>query len=286
MVGYWGYPNGNIPASAMVLVEDCYFEPDTAARVIWAVNEVRRRGGRVGITEGYRPLGVPADFYVLSPSRTSTGGSNQWFQKGREARGLTPSAATPGTSSHGYGQAGDFSYSDWPLMVSVFRQVGLLFTISSERWHADSSGPNFMPAGFTPIPVGLVRIIEENTMETIYYQHGELNEWGIFGPLVDGGFRTTTDVLVAQAWGKLYGTHGLNASGIPVKNGAPWEALSDENWDNLKVVSAQGRTDYLAAHVSTGDVTVTVGELSDATIQKLAAANAEAFFTAQKLPGN
>lgn len=139
-IGDWGYPNGQIPESAMVAVEGFFYHPEMAKRVAWAHGEIRRRGGTITTNEGYRPLGVMADRYVLTESATSTGGSNQWFQLGRMDRGETPSAATPSHSNHGFGCAEDSDTDNEALRAEVYAQAGLLFTIPSESWHADPSG--------------------------------------------------------------------------------------------------------------------------------------------------
>lgn len=131
-----GFSNGQIPLSAMRMVAGQYFEPDMADRMDWLI-------GQTGITcqEGYRPLGVPSDQYVRNESQTSTGGSNQWFQWGRYQRGETPSAGTPGTSSHGWGKAADITPGRENAGVrDACAKVGLVFTVSSESWHVAAVG--------------------------------------------------------------------------------------------------------------------------------------------------
>lgn len=112
---------------------------DLAVRAQWVINEFEARGKRFRVNEIYRPLGVPADRYVTKESQTSTGTSNEWFQKGREDRGETPSAATPGQSDHGrtgYGEGAiDCDVDDQALRSSLMGVVGLFRTVPSESWH-------------------------------------------------------------------------------------------------------------------------------------------------------
>lgn len=116
---------------------------ETAARVAVMVWYVQQKGGTTHMTEGYRPVGVEADQYVTDASRTSTGGSNQWFQWGRYQRGLTPSAAWPGTSRHGEGRALDSNAPtahDMRLRAEGAWLAGLVFNVPSESWHCEPLG--------------------------------------------------------------------------------------------------------------------------------------------------
>lgn len=137
MVAPWGgFSNGQIPLSAMKQVLGQWFEPDMADRMTW----LHAQTG-ISCQEGYRPLGVPNDQYIRNESQTSTGGSNQWFQWGRYKRGETPSAGTPGTSSHGWGLAADITPGRENAAVrDACAKVGLIFTVSSESWHVAADG--------------------------------------------------------------------------------------------------------------------------------------------------
>lgn len=118
---------------------------DAGVRLQWVSNEFGARGKRFSVTEGYRPVGVPADRFIksnafgLPVTPTSTGGSNQYFQKGREDRGETPSAATPGTSEHGLIDWGtgaiDCDVDDMALRAQLMGVVGLFRTVPAESWH-------------------------------------------------------------------------------------------------------------------------------------------------------
>ena len=154
-----GYANGQIPADALVSVEGFLFDPGMATRLVPALAAARAAGGIVSINEGYRPLGSPPDQWVRDAAATSTGGSNQWFQWGRFQRGETPSAAYPGNSNHGWGKAGDADIQNRPAVVEAFRQYGLLFTISSEPWHFDDSGPILAALNQTPIRKRRTKVI-------------------------------------------------------------------------------------------------------------------------------
>jgi hypothetical protein len=151
----WGnYKNGEIPLKDMVNVEGNYFEPTMAKAIVAALAEVRAHGIHIGINEGYRPLGVPADQYIKDEHKTSTGTSNQWFQYGRMKRGETPTAGVPGTSIHGWGQAADVSPGRQNSTVqAIFSNHGLIFDISSEVWHCSlhggASSPSAAPTAVT-----------------------------------------------------------------------------------------------------------------------------------------
>jgi hypothetical protein len=142
-----GYSNGQIPYTAMRQVSGEWFEPDMADRMDWLLATCEAQGVTVRINEGYRPLGVPADRYVLREANTSTAGaplyhgSNQWFQKGREDRGETPSAGTPGFSSHGWGIAADIEPGrNNSIVLAACTQLGLIFNVASESWHMVAHG--------------------------------------------------------------------------------------------------------------------------------------------------
>ena len=143
----WGFPNGAIPLPKMLKVEGWYFKPDAGHAIIAALAECRQAGIQIHINEGYRPLGVPADQKVKSngngdpAGKTSTGGSNQWFQYGRMKRGETPTAAYPGGSIHGWGKAADVSPGrSNPKVNAIFNKHGYTFDIGSEPWHAHFVG--------------------------------------------------------------------------------------------------------------------------------------------------
>jgi len=136
-MAWGGFSNGQIPLSAMRAVQgNNYFEPSFASLIEQLIAQASARGVNIQINEGYRPLGVPNDQNIRNESQTSTGGSNQWYQVGRQNRGETPSAATPGTSSHGWGQAADINPGANNATVNAIAQsLGLAFPITSESWH-------------------------------------------------------------------------------------------------------------------------------------------------------
>lgn len=147
MSAWGGHKNGAIPSSAMGNVEGHYFEATAAKAMAAALAEVRAKGIKIHINEGYRPLGVQADSKIKSNgngdpvSKTSTGGSNQWFQYGRMQRGETPTAAYPGGSIHGWGKAADVSPGrDNATVNAIFNKHGFHFDIPSESWHCSFGG--------------------------------------------------------------------------------------------------------------------------------------------------
>jgi hypothetical protein len=154
-----GYSNGEIPYTAMRQVSGEWFEPDMADRMDYLLAACSAQGLTVRVNEGYRPLGVPSDRYVLNEWGTSTAGaplyhgSNQWFQKGREDRGETPDAGTPGFSSHGWGVAADIQPGrNNGLVASVCAQLGLIFNVASESWHMVARGTptvDYKPKDYT-----------------------------------------------------------------------------------------------------------------------------------------
>jgi hypothetical protein len=137
-----GFANGKIPLTAMKAVQGKYFKPDVADAIAAAIAECAAHKIAVHINEGYRPLGVPADEKIKSDrngnpvSKTSTGGSNQYFQYGRMQRHETPTAGVPGTSIHGWGRAADVNPGhNNATVTSIFAKHGFVFDISSESWH-------------------------------------------------------------------------------------------------------------------------------------------------------
>lgn len=142
MVNAWGgYANGQIPLSAMKQVQGEWFEPRMANIMQELLNRAAANGVSININEGYRPLGNPGDQYVRNESQTSMGRSTQWFQWGRYTRGETPSAGTPGTSSHGWGMAADINPGrNNGIVRSIAESLGLVFTVPSESWHVALSG--------------------------------------------------------------------------------------------------------------------------------------------------
>ncbi len=141
-MGAWGgHKNGAIPSSAMGSVEGHYFEAKAAKAMAAALAEIRAKGIKIHINEGYRPLGVPGDAKVKDERKTASGKSSQWFQYGRMQRGETPTAAYPGGSIHGWGKAADVSPGrDNATVNAIFNKHGFHFDIPSESWHCSFGG--------------------------------------------------------------------------------------------------------------------------------------------------
>jgi hypothetical protein len=194
MADNWGgYKNGQIPTGAMLDVEGNYFKPDVGHAIIAALAECRQAGIKIGINEGYRPLGIPADQFVKDEHKTSTRQSNQWFQYGRMKRGETPTAAYPGGSIHGWGKAADVSNGANPTVRSIFAKHGFVFDIASESWHTHFIG---VPA---PIP-------EPNALQKRNWKllQGYLKQYWGYAGAIDGkpgtGTWTATQKWLAAHW--------------------------------------------------------------------------------------
>jgi hypothetical protein len=134
------FGNGLAPKSALVFVENMWLTPDMARRVIYAFARIRARGATIRGNQGYRWKGIASDRRIgalgLGEELTSDGTGNQFYQKGREDAGYTPSAATPGFSNHGDGNSVDTDCSSLQIRDEEFAKVGLRRDIPSETWHA------------------------------------------------------------------------------------------------------------------------------------------------------
>ena len=205
MVNAWGgYSNGAIPLSAMRAVQgNNYFEPSTAAAMEQLLAQAAAQGVNIHINEGYRPLGEPNDQYVTNESGTSTGGSNQWFQLGRMHRGETPSAGTPGTSSHGWGMAADINPGHGNDVVrNIAESLGFVFILSSEPWHISFGGGGGGGSSFSPsaeVQRGVQQILKDQ---------------GLYSGVVDGAFGPLSWKAV-QTWLAKYGLYGGPIDGDP-----------------------------------------------------------------------
>lgn len=109
-------------------------------RTIWVIAVFAALGKWFHVTETYRPVGQEdPDRRVTDEEDTALGVSTQWFQKGREDRKETPSAAWPGSSPHGGddGNEGaiDCSVQDLALRTALFARVGMYARIHAEPWH-------------------------------------------------------------------------------------------------------------------------------------------------------
>jgi hypothetical protein len=210
-----GYKNGQIPTSAMYPVQGYYMRPDAAHAMIATIAEAQRHGITVRLNEAYRPLGVPADAKIHSNangdpvSKTSTGGSNQWFQYGRMQRGETPTAAYPGGSIHGWGLACDLNSSPGASgagneqLVAIMKAHGFVFDIGSEPWHAHFVG--------IPKPVPEPSAIQKMTWKGL---QGYLKTYWGYSGAVDGkpGGETWK---ACQTWLKAHWLYQGAIDGVP-----------------------------------------------------------------------
>jgi len=111
---------------------------------------------------------------------------------------------------------------------------------------------------------------QETQMDTCYYQlqtpDGQPRVWGIFGPdCGEPGWCETSDLVTAQAWGKLYGTRFLDptdggrSNAAPTRVGAPWGVIDSATWAKMK---AQAEIALKARHSLAANVTVTLPPLT------------------------
>lgn len=119
--------------SSVLLGDDC------ADRVQWVSNEHEAAGKSFKVTDGYRPRGVPADYYIDDETKTSSGGFNQYYARGQHFRRGAPYAAPPGNSDHeltGDGQGAiDCDVADLAFRLEKMAAVGMDQTDPSETWH-------------------------------------------------------------------------------------------------------------------------------------------------------
>jgi hypothetical protein len=203
-----GFKNGQIPNTALYPVQAThYFKPDVGRALLAAIKECATHGINIHINEGYRPLGIPADQHIKSNgngdpvTKTSTGGSNQWFQYGRMNRGETPTAAYPGGSIHGWGKAADVSPGrDNPTVKNIFAKHGFVFDIGSESWHAHYVG------GSTPDPAP--SSADEKTV-----QQG-LKDHGLYTGAIDGNFGPAS-WKATQTFLKQHNLYAGTIDGVP-----------------------------------------------------------------------
>lgn len=149
-LAWGGFRNGQIPRASLLLVDGHYWQPDAGRAFIrMRADLLNATGAWLTQTETYRTVGIPSDQYKINSGSTSDKTSNQWFQVGRRNRHLTPSAARPGTSNHGWARAGDLSgYGNifspsWRWLVKNAGRYGFSWTTgkaSNERWHWEYVG--------------------------------------------------------------------------------------------------------------------------------------------------
>jgi len=258
MVSAWGgYSNGQIPLSAMRQVGGQYFEPDMADRMEWLIAKTGVR-----CQEGYRPLGIPADQYVRNESQTSTGGSNQWFQWGRYQRGETPSAGTPGTSSHGWGKAADITPGrENPTVANACAQVGLIFTVASESWHVAADGTPTVPYKKTKRKT---MIIVNNGKAAYLVGQQFLHH------LTMQELQKLEPVLGAQNWwGGPDFDAVLNAYGIPKEKAAA--VLGNKTWSReLEILDALAKGGVTPSPAPAVDVAAIAKAVNDDAAKRMA----------------
>jgi hypothetical protein len=125
--------------------------PELARRLRWAFAYIRARGGTITANEIRRVVGSPKDRAIGAAgkpaSATSTGGSNQYYQLGRQdlwvktgGKEGTPSAAQPGEGDHPAGNAADTDTDRPDLRRAAYALAGIDFTVPREEWHGAVRG--------------------------------------------------------------------------------------------------------------------------------------------------
>lgn len=221
------FGNGLAPRSALVLFEGVWVSPEMAVRLAYAFARIRERGATISLTEGYRWKGVPSDRAIgrsgAGPELTSDGTSNQFYQKGREDAGLTPSAATPGFSNHGDGNSVDTNCSSLAIRDEEFAKVGLRRDIASETWHATVyKDPEVALGTATPTLTNIgddvtqaVKATAENgsqhyfTISDERITHNGTEAAGVIGSKVNSGSDEMHELNAGQFWDYV------DAMGIP-----------------------------------------------------------------------
>lgn len=175
VLGYWGYPNGEIPLTALMRIDypgvvpdsfpgslnAVYLKADAGVALLAMLTEYHRQtGGYLRVNEGYRTLR----------------GQEYWW----EAWGHnTAMAAPPGQSNHGYGQAVDFerdlftaSQQSWVRSVAAtYGYSG----IQSEHWHFNYTGTY---SGVPPTIAGSLMALKD----TITTYHNAARGYLTLGP--------------------------------------------------------------------------------------------------------
>lgn len=152
-IGYWGYPNGDIPASAMYPVQSMggtFYLREDAAYWWWRLTAEYGAvwGVPLEITDGYRPL------------------AEQWYYWNAYQAGWGNVAAYPGTSNHGWACAvdiytpsfgGSSSTPQHGWLRAHAPSFGWTWTTgkaSGESWHWEFTESLPIPAGTNVTPIG------------------------------------------------------------------------------------------------------------------------------------
>lgn len=240
-MGNWGYPNGQIPITAMVPMESrgetFWLEPSAQLWWLRLASEFKRAWGvDLDITDGYRDLARQQYYWDLYQS------------------GQGNIAARPGTSNHGWGQAVDIytpAYGsssspqhawlrEWAPKFGWTWDTG---RASGESWHWEFAAvPTIAWENVEPVST----VFEEDDMAIndggyIAEQDSKGNflRGAIFGPGVPDGvlvvdLRTNKQATIAdlQAMGNLAGVRVFkNDDGYGKRVGAPIKYVGTAEFD-------------------------------------------------------
>lgn len=165
-IGYWGYPNGNIPTSAMTKIYsrggNFYLKPDAAYWWLRLMDAYAEKWGvPLEITDGYRTY------------------AEQVYYWNAYQAGWGNVAAYPGTSNHGWAMAVDIYTPSFGGSANAEQHkwlqqnapsFGWTWTTgkaSGESWHWEFTGGLAKPAETKPsVPI----YQEEDDEVTIYYK--------------------------------------------------------------------------------------------------------------------
>lgn len=219
---------------------------DIADRVQWVSNEFKARGKSFSVTDGYRPAGVESDYWVDNPSKTSTGGFNQWYAIGQHKRRNAAYAAPVGSSDHaetGYGQGAiDCSVTDMALRHELMGVVGLIQTDPTESWHFatrrepaswwDRAAVTYPGQAVTPTkpapPAPNNRLKEAIRMFLVTEKNTPVPgaHKKTFIMTSDRGAVHLTDTNQVSAWQKIFAELGLKGPGFEKSIELPWDVIT------------------------------------------------------------
>ena len=215
---------------------------DVADRVQWVSNEFKARGKSFSVTDGYRPDGVESDYWVDSPSETSTGGFNQWYAIGQHKRRGAAYAAPVGSSDHaktGPGQGAiDCSVQDMALRHELMGVVGMIQTDPTESWHfsvrrspaswwnrATVTYPNSAPVDRT-VPETKPRNKEIPTMFLATENDVPKNTAKTFLFTETKGAVHLKKTEQVAAWLTIFGALGIKGPGFEKSVELPWATIT------------------------------------------------------------
>ena len=228
-------PKG-VGRSSVLLGDDC------ADRVQWVSNEHEAAGKRFSVTDGYRPDGVEADYWVDDSSKTSTGGFNQWYAIGQHKRRGAAYAAPVGSSDHAKTAPGtgavDCDVDDLAFRHQKMNAVGMYQTDSSETWHfairrapvdwwdrSKVAYPNSAPVD-RPVPETKPRNKEIPTMFLATENDVPKNTAKTFLFTETKGAVHLKKTEQVAAWLTIFGALGIKGPGFEKSVELPWAAIT------------------------------------------------------------